>query len=128
MPLLCLGSSATPLHEKKNPVWQLAYQKQHIRLIRGARCHEYPEWQRGNGTGTHDNIDGYRLLYIVMGAQYSTGTTSPEWKGWLEERCSLETVRSIYQNFRAGVSSTRDNDIDSDAFFITAEEFRRVNT
>ncbi|CAM9205777.1 unnamed protein product [Laminaria digitata] len=61
-----------------------------------------------------------------MGAQYSTGTTSPEWKGWLEERCSLETLRSIYQDFRVGVSSTKDNNIDSDTFFITAEEFRRA--
>lgn len=62
-----------------------------------------------------------------MGAQYSTGTTSPEWRAWLEERCSLETLRSFYQDFRVGMSHAQRDNIDSDDFFITAEEFRRVS-
>lgn len=62
-----------------------------------------------------------------MGAQYSTGTTSPDWKAWLEERCSLETLRSFYQDFRVSVSYSKRDNIDSDDFFITAEEFRLVS-
>lgn len=57
-----------------------------------------------------------------MGAQYSTGTLSPDWKGWLEDIGSLEMLRSIYQDYRALVSSR----IDNDGFFVTAEDFRQV--
>lgn len=58
-----------------------------------------------------------------MGAQYSTGAVSPDWKGWLEERCSLEQVRSIYSNFRVLVSSRKDDD----GFFITHRDFLQVD-
>ncbi|CAM9478757.1 unnamed protein product [Ectocarpus sp. 4 AP-2014] len=57
-----------------------------------------------------------------MGAQYSTGTVSADWKGWLEERCSLEHVRAIYNEFRALVSSRRDDD----GFFINHRDFLKV--
>lgn len=58
-----------------------------------------------------------------MGAQYSTGTVSADWKGWLEERCSLEHVRAIYNEFRALVSSRRDDD----GFFINYRDFLKVH-
>lgn len=61
----------------------------------------------------------------VMGAQYSAGVLSPDWKNWLGERCSPEGIRSIYTNFRAVVSSKGDRE--NDGFFVTAEEFRQVN-
>lgn len=57
-----------------------------------------------------------------MGAQYSTGAVSPDWKGWLEERCSLEQVRATYGDFRVLVSSRREDD----GFFITHRDFLRV--
>ncbi|CAN0055726.1 unnamed protein product [Scytosiphon promiscuus] len=57
-----------------------------------------------------------------MGAQYSTGTVSPDWKGWLEEGCSLENVRAIYNDFRLLVSSRRDDD----AFFVNHRDFLQV--
>ncbi|CAM9771530.1 unnamed protein product [Ectocarpus sp. 6 AP-2014] len=57
-----------------------------------------------------------------MGAQYSTGTVSADWKGWLEERCSLEHVRRIHNEFRALVSSRRDDD----GFFINHRDFLKV--
>lgn len=59
-----------------------------------------------------------------MGAQYSTGVVAPEWKSWLEERCSLEIVRGIYKDFRIVISSSKDRD--NDGFFVTGEEFRQV--
>lgn len=65
-----------------------------------------------------------RGLALIMGAQYSTGTVSREWKGWLEERCSLEIVRAIYKDFQAVVSSRKDKR--NDEFFVRAEEFRQV--
>ncbi|CAM9135722.1 unnamed protein product [Ectocarpus sp. 12 AP-2014] len=57
-----------------------------------------------------------------MGAQYSTGIVSTDWKGWLEERCSLEHVRAIYNEFRALVSSRRNDD----GFFIDHRDFLKV--
>lgn len=57
-----------------------------------------------------------------MGAQYSTGTISPDWKGWLEDRCSLEHVRALYNDFRELVSKRKDGD----SFFITHRDFLEV--
>ncbi|CAM9250937.1 unnamed protein product [Hapterophycus canaliculatus] len=57
-----------------------------------------------------------------MGAQYSTGTLSPDWKGWLEEGCSLENIRAIYNDFRVLVSSRKDDDV----FFVSHRDFLQV--
>eukprot|EP00903_Cladosiphon_okamuranus_P017392 g16020.t2 len=57
-----------------------------------------------------------------MGAQYSTGTVSPDWKGWLEDRCSLEHVRTLYNDFRELLSKRREDD----TFFITHRDFLEV--
>lgn len=60
-----------------------------------------------------------------MGAQLSTWSISPAWKRWLEERCSLELLRSIYKDFRVVLLSRNGNE-DNDPFFISAEDFRQV--
>lgn len=57
-----------------------------------------------------------------MGAQYSTGVVSPDWKGWVEERCSLEQVRATYSDFQLLVSSRRGED----GFYITHRDFLQV--
>lgn len=64
-----------------------------------------------------------RVDLLVMGAQYSIGIPKPEWKAWLEERGSLEKLRSIYQDFRSMKGDAKGSD---DAFFITMENFRQV--
>lgn len=71
---------------------------------------------------SNNNIHVSTALAVAMGAQYSTGTLSPDWKGWLEDIGSLEILRSIYQDYRALVSSR----IGNDGFFVTAEDFRQV--
>lgn len=57
-----------------------------------------------------------------MGAQYSTGVVSPDWKGWLEERCSLEHLRAIYKDFQTLISTRRDDD----GFFLSHRDFLQV--
>lgn len=63
-----------------------------------------------------------------MGVQYSTGVMTPEWKGWLEERGSLEILRSKYQDFRRLCSSRNKstNGNGEDGFLVTAEDFRQA--
>ncbi|CAM9815369.1 unnamed protein product, partial [Discosporangium mesarthrocarpum] len=57
-----------------------------------------------------------------MGAKYSTGAVSPEWRGWLENCASLEVIRAIYLEFRRLCSQR----LDDDGFFVSVEDFREV--
>lgn len=70
-----------------------------------------------------------RFFYAgAMGAQYSTGVLAAEWKGWLEERGSLEAIRASYQDFQrlCAERNTSTNGNGEDGFFVTAQDFRQV--
>lgn len=65
-----------------------------------------------------------------MGAQYSTGILAADWKGWLEQRGSLESIRASYTDFQKLCASrnTSTNGNGEDGFFVTIEDFRQVRS